>query len=164
MNKSFFKEIETAWGIVLVIFNEKKLLQIFLPIRLRQYKILKGYAKSKKSPAWLGSIEQKIIDYYDKKRVQFNLTRLDMTGYTDFQKKVYKALSRIKYGKTISYQNLAHRSGNPKAFRAVGGIMAKNKFPLIIPCHRVIKANGDTGGFGYGKDYKRQMLKLEKII
>ncbi len=164
MNKLFFREIETAWGIALIIFNEKKLQRIILPTRLRQYKIPKGYVRSDKSPVWLRSIEQKIIDYYNKKKVQFNLTRLDMTGYTDFQKKVYKALSKVKYHKTISYQNLAHRSGSPKAFRAVGSIMAKNRFPLIIPCHRVIKANGDTGGFGYGKDYKRQMLKLEKII
>ena len=87
--------------------------------------------------------------------------RLDFKG-TPFQKKVWSALSKIPYGQTRSYQDIAKSIGHPKAFRAVGNANGQNSIPLIVPCHRVIESSGGLGGFGHGIKVKKRLLDLEK--
>jgi len=87
--------------------------------------------------------------------------KLDFEG-TPFQKKVWSALTKIPYGQTRSYQEIAKSIGHPKAFRAVGNANGENSIPLIVPCHRVIESNGGMGGFGHGIKVKMQLLSLEK--
>lgn len=87
--------------------------------------------------------------------------KLDLKG-TPFQKKVWSALTRIPYGETRSYQDIAKVIGHPKAFRAVGNANGQNSIPLIVPCHRVIESNGGLGGFGHGIKVKKRLLDLEK--
>lgn len=160
MKELFFKEFKTAWGIAVIIFNKKNIRQIILPGR--NNKIPFEYTLYSGKTDWLCPIQKKITDYFNGKKVKFGLTHIDLDGYTDFEKKVYRTLCRIQYGRTISYSRLAIMAGYPRAFRAVGRAMAKNRTPLFIPCHRVIKAEGDIGEFSYGRDYKSRMLKLEK--
>ncbi len=81
---------------------------------------------------------------------------------TVFQKKVWKELEKIEFGKTTSYGEIARRVGNPKAARAVGMANNKNPIPIIIPCHRVIGKNGSLTGFGGGLEIKQFLLELEK--
>lgn len=88
--------------------------------------------------------------------------KLDFKG-TPFQKKVWSALSKIPYGQTRSYQEIAKAIGHPKAFRAVGNANGQNSIPLIVPCHRVIETNGGLGGFGHGIEVKKRLLSLEKV-
>lgn len=83
---------------------------------------------------------------------------------TAFQKKVWAALQKIPYGKTISYLDLATLIGNQKATRAVGQANHYNPIPIIVPCHRVINASGNLGGYGGGIDIKRKLLELEKVV
>ena len=80
---------------------------------------------------------------------------------TSFQKQVWQALLEIPYGQTVSYMQLAHAIGNPKAVRAVGAANGKNPIFVIIPCHRVIGADGKLTGFAYGLELKRRLLDLE---
>jgi methylated-DNA-[protein]-cysteine S-methyltransferase len=80
---------------------------------------------------------------------------------TDFQKKVWKLLSKIPYGETRSYGEIAQQLENPKAMRAVGAANGKNPISIVVPCHRVIGANGKLTGFGGGLDNKDFLLKLE---
>jgi len=87
--------------------------------------------------------------------------KLDLRG-TPFQRKVWSALTRIPYGQTRSYQEVAKAIGHPKAFRAVGNANGQNSIPLIVPCHRVIETNGGLGGFGHGIKVKKRLLDLEK--
>jgi methylated-DNA-[protein]-cysteine S-methyltransferase len=87
--------------------------------------------------------------------------KLDLRG-TPFQRKVWSALTKIPYGQTQSYKEVAQAIGHPKAFRAVGNANGQNSIPLIIPCHRVIESNGGLGGFGHGVRVKRQLLNFEK--
>jgi O-6-methylguanine DNA methyltransferase len=87
--------------------------------------------------------------------------KLDLKG-TPFQKKVWLALTKIPYGQTRSYREIAKAIGHPKAFRAVGNANGQNSIPLIIPCHRVIESNGGLGGFGHGVKVKRRLLDFEK--
>lgn len=81
---------------------------------------------------------------------------------TPFQQKVWAELCKIRYGETISYGELARRIGNPNASRAVGLANGSNPIPIVIPCHRVIGANGNLTGYGGGLQIKEKLLALEK--
>lgn len=81
---------------------------------------------------------------------------------TAFQLEVLKALQEIPYGKTVSYAELAARIGRPKAFRAVGAANGRNPLPIVIPCHRVVGADGSLTGFGGGLPTKQRLLALEQ--
>ncbi|MBI5844181.1 MAG: methylated-DNA--[protein]-cysteine S-methyltransferase [Deltaproteobacteria bacterium] len=90
------------------------------------------------------------------------LPNLDLSGLTLAQIEVLKATAAIPRGETRSYGELAKAVGRPKAARFVGNVMANNPFPVIIPCHRVVRAGGDIGKFGGGVELKARMLELEK--
>jgi methylated-DNA-[protein]-cysteine S-methyltransferase len=87
--------------------------------------------------------------------------KLDLSGYNEFQKRVYRALRRVPSGKTVSYGALAKRAGFPGAARAVGTAMKKNRLPIAIPCHRVIRGDGSLGQYGPGISWKRRLLEQE---
>jgi methylated-DNA-[protein]-cysteine S-methyltransferase len=102
---------------------------------------------------------RQLDEYFAKKRTTFDLP-LALSG-TDFQKQVWLALAEIPYGETISYAELARWVGRPQAFRAVGQANGANPIPVILPCHRVIAADGTIGGYGGGLPTKRLLLALE---
>ena len=83
---------------------------------------------------------------------------------TDFQLQVWEALTTIPYGETRSYGEIARQVGNPKAVRAVGRANGANPIAVIVPCHRVIGANGTLTGFGGGLDRKEKLLQLERVL
>ena len=84
---------------------------------------------------------------------------------TEFEKKVYKAVLKIPIGETRTYKWVAKAIGHPRASRAIGQALKKNPFPLIIPCHRVIKSSGDVGNYsGGGRKVKKALLDLERHI
>ena len=105
---------------------------------------------------------QQLSEYLKGERKSFDLP-LRMKG-TDFQQRVWNALLDIPYGETRSYKQIAEAIGNPKAVRAVG--MANNRNPLLIvvPCHRVIGADGKLVGYGAGIEKKEFLLRLEKSL
>ncbi|MBI5124491.1 MAG: MGMT family protein [Candidatus Omnitrophica bacterium] len=82
---------------------------------------------------------------------------------TDFEKKVYDAVSKIPKGEVRSYRWVAERIGRPKAYRAVGNALNKNPYIGIVPCHRVIRSDGSIGGFAKGVKQKRMLLKSEEV-
>lgn len=98
-------------------------------------------------------------EYFEGKRTAFNVP-LDAEG-TDFQKKAWKELSKVPYGKTVQYQQLAAKIGNPAAVRAVGTAMGKNPLCIIVPCHRVLPKKGGVGQYAYGSAMKRWLLQHE---
>lgn len=108
----------------------------------------------------LEKAKEQLEQYFAGQRQDFDLP-LDLEG-TEFQKKVWKALQTIPFGKTISYAQLAKKVGSPKAFRAVGGANGRNPVAIVVPCHRVIAANGAIGGFSGGLDKKEVLLALEQ--
>ena len=105
---------------------------------------------------------RQLTEYLKGERMSFDLP-LNPRG-TDFQKRVWRALCEIPYGETRSYKQVAEAIGNPKAVRAVG--MANNRNPLliVIPCHRVIGANGKLVGYAAGMDKKEFLLKRERSL
>lgn len=80
----------------------------------------------------------------------------------DFKKHALKALQSTSQGKRLTYKDLAQISGSPKAYRAIGTILAKNPILIIIPCHRIICSNGKIGEYAWGKEKKKYLLNLEK--
>jgi len=101
-----------------------------------------------------------IRDFLDGKIKEFNIL-LDIRG-TSFQKKVWRELRKIPYGKTCSYKEVAEAIGMPKSWRAVGQANGANPLPIVIPCHRVIAADGSPGGYSGGIKIKSFLLNLEK--
>jgi O-6-methylguanine DNA methyltransferase len=92
------------------------------------------------------------------------LPPLDLAAGTAFQRQVWRALQRIPRGKTSSYGAVARRIGRPKSVRAVGGACGANPLPVLIPCHRVLAANGRLGGFSGGLPWKRRLLEAEGFV
>jgi methylated-DNA-[protein]-cysteine S-methyltransferase len=102
---------------------------------------------------------RQLDEYFEGRRRTFALP-LAPEG-TAFQRLVWRALTEIAYGQTLSYGQLAQRIGRPAAVRAVGAANGQNPIPIVIPCHRVIGADGRLVGFGGGLDVKRYLLGLE---
>jgi methylated-DNA-[protein]-cysteine S-methyltransferase len=102
---------------------------------------------------------REIGEYFDKERTEFNIP-LVFSG-TDFQVKVWEALLEIPYGKTISYQDLTTKLGNPNAVRAVAGANGANKIAVLVPCHRVIGTDGSLTGYAGGMWRKQWLLEHE---
>jgi methylated-DNA-[protein]-cysteine S-methyltransferase len=98
-------------------------------------------------------------EYFKRQRKEFDL-KLEILG-TEFQKKVWNVLTKIPYGVTISYGELANRMGDKNLMRAVAAANGANPIPIIIPCHRVISADGSLTGYGGGLDVKQKLLELE---
>jgi methylated-DNA-[protein]-cysteine S-methyltransferase len=117
-------------------------------------------------PAWqedataLAEVVRQLKAYFAGELESFNLL-LAPKG-TPFQQKVWSELQQIPYGETVSYGELARRIGNPKASRAVGLANGSNPISIVIPCHRVIGANGKLTGYGGGLPIKEKLLALEK--
>jgi methylated-DNA-[protein]-cysteine S-methyltransferase len=110
----------------------------------------------------LRNVRAQLEDYFAGRRRDFDLP-LAPPG-TAFQKTVWQCLRAIPYGQTISYAELAQRIGKPSAMRAVGAANGRNPLPIVVPCHRVIGADGSLTGFGGGLPTKRFLLELEGAI
>lgn len=101
-----------------------------------------------------------LSEYLAGQRTEFDLP-LDLEGVTPFRREALAACAAIPYGETRQYAELAKEIGRRGAARAVGGAMATNPLPLVIPCHRVLRAGGALGGFGGGLEVKRYLLDME---
>jgi methylated-DNA-[protein]-cysteine S-methyltransferase len=105
---------------------------------------------------------KELREYFSGKRLQFSF-KLDPRG-TDFQKKVWRALAKVGFGKTCSYADIAKRIGSPKAARAVGGANNKNPLPIVVGCHRIVGASGKLIGYAGGLRRKWWLLRHEQEI
>jgi methylated-DNA-[protein]-cysteine S-methyltransferase len=110
-----------------------------------------------------GEFADSFAAYFAGERCSFDDVVLDLDGATPFQRALTEALRSIPYGETVTYGELAALAGSPRAARGAGTFCACNRFPIVVPCHRVVAAEG-VGGFGsLGVDYKRRLLALEGV-
>ena len=113
----------------------------------------------RRDDAAFADAREQLDGYFQGRRTSFDV-HLDLAG-TPFQRRVWHALLEIPYGETTSYGELAHRIGSPRAVRAVGLANGRNPVAVIVPCHRVIGADGTLTGYGGGLERKRLLLDLE---
>ena len=118
--------------------------------------------KPVKDDAAFKDIVRLLKRYFNGERIKIDIP-FDFQG-TDFEKKVWKALLKIPYGKTKTYGEIAKEIGLPNGARAVGNACGKNPIPIIIPCHRVVASNGGLGGYTGGIGIKKKLLKIEKVL
>lgn len=154
-----YDEIDSPVGPLLVAADEAGL-------RLIHFQA--GRRRRKPDPSWehdpapFRALAKQLGEYFRRERRTFDLP-LAPRG-TPFQLATWRALSKIPYGQTISYAELAQRVGRPAAARAVGAANGANPLPIVVPCHRVIGKDGSLTGFGGGLDQKRALLELEGAL
>lgn len=150
----YAKSYETKIGKITIVSDDNCITNIFL-----------GNSKIPDSKKETSVIEQAIAEleeYFKGTRREFTVP-LKPEG-TEFQKKVWKTLQTIPYGKTRSYKEIANAAGCPNGCRAVGLANGKNPIPIIIPCHRVINSNNKIGGYSGGLGIKKKLLAIENIF
>jgi O-6-methylguanine DNA methyltransferase len=121
---------------------------------------ISGFNIINKSNQVIRDTSKQLNEYFSNKRKKFDISLSFLYG-TAFQIKVWKNLSSIKYGETVSYMDVANLIDNPKSYRAVGNANNKNPISIIIPCHRVIASDGTLGGYGGGLNSKKILLEIE---
>ncbi len=141
-----------------VFADEKGIFSLFVN---ESPKIPKDFAELPIDDKHFFGIAKQMAEYLKGKRKVFKMkTHADGT---EFQLQVWSALKEIPYGVTVSYKTLALQIGNEKAVRAVGGANKLNPLPIIVPCHRVIQADGSLGGYACGVKVKRLLIDLERV-
>lgn len=160
-----FRTLETPLGRMAFATGDHGLLRVCLPREdafCAIEDITSAWPGAAEDDGLLPSFARQLERYFDGRVVRFEQS-LDTRGCTEFTVQVWDACRAIPRGCTASYGELAERVGRPKAARAVGTAMRCNRFPLVVPCHRVVRSGGGLGGFAgmSGLDLKRSLLALE---
>jgi methylated-DNA-[protein]-cysteine S-methyltransferase len=169
-NKMYYQIVDAKnkyIGITWQLAGNKPLIEyIFLPDSPDQLiaKIKKRYPEinitERKMP---GVIAKQLAKYYAGEKISFDLSCLNLEKLSGFSAKVLKQTAKIPRGKVTTYSCLAAQAGSPLAARAAGTALANNPFPLVIPCHRVVRSDGSLGGFGGGLKMKEELLVRESV-
>ena len=141
-----------------VIVSDKGVREILIN-KMPDSDILTNATQANPEDSNLKMVFTQLKEYFNRQRKEFDV-QLEIVG-TDFQKEVWNELKKIPYGETISYGELAERMGDKNKMRAVAAANGANPIPIIIPCHRVIGADGSLTGYGGGLDVKKKLLELE---
>lgn len=158
------EKIGLVWQLVKA---SPKIERIFLPCRSGELsvKIESGYYEENIVARSIpNDVARRIIKMYAGEESGFSLSGLNLSRVTNFSARVLRHACKIPRGKVATYSELAATLGSPRAARAVGTALANNPFPIIIPCHRVVRADGSLGGFGGGLTMKRELLEKEGVI
>ncbi len=161
---------KTLWGWFGILSGPNGIIRTCLPAisisKTKEYLLVGIDRQVVRENGLYADLQYDITHYFSRSyEPRFRNIKLDFSSLSAFQKSVLTAVIQVPYGQTITYSRVAHLVGCPKAYRAVGTALANNPFPLIVPCHRVIKTDGSIGNFsGYGGErMKRKMLKLESL-
>ena len=167
MAKIVIAVCETDWGWVGMARSSQGLLTLTLPKLDREAALRPCMDRwgddAQQDDIALSDLQGKLCRYFDGQQVSFDET-LDMRGATGFQRRVWEATRRIPRGQTLTYGEIARQVGSPGAARAVGQAMARNPWPVIVPCHRVVGHDSRLTGFSGGLDMKRRMLEMEGAL
>ena len=160
-----FRLVDTRWGFFGVVFAaDGRMVATFLPQPEKALRriIAARFPSAQERASGATEFCRQVRAYFSGQRVAFRV-KLALDDFGQFRRSVLEACRRIPYGATASYADLARAAGSPAAARAVGGTMANNPLPLIIPCHRVLHSDGSLGGFSSpeGCTQKIRLLKLE---
>jgi methylated-DNA-[protein]-cysteine S-methyltransferase len=157
---------ETPVGTLLVATTERGLCRIsFDPVLDREAESLAQAfgVRVLRATKPVDPVRRQLDEYFEGKRTAFELP-IDLRRQAPFSRAVLARLARVPYGQVTTYGALAAEADRPKAARAVGTVMNRNPVPIVLPCHRVVGANGSLVGYGGGLERKEQLLKLEGAL
>src|SRR5690625_4751312 len=164
--KVYYEELQTPLGWLTLVATGDDLIRIDFGNLTDNQEKIKAYLLKAKLPYQLQKkqinhqTKHELIDFFNQTSNTF--TQPEKLFGTKFQKDVWRALSKIPYGETVTYKQIAIMIKRPKAVRAVGGALNKNPYSIVLPCHRVIGSDGSLTGFGGGIDRKEQLLIFEQ--
>lgn len=162
----YFK-LDLPIGVIGIVYRADPfmLVRILLPGNTRRLNIPQP-PRASDAPA--GREAGRVLDFFEAYRckhpgkVPWDLLHLD--EYTPLERLVWEKTAAVPIGKTVSYAEIARDMGRPRSARFVGNTLGKNPFPILIPCHRIVRADGGLGGFGSGLNMKRRLLSFEGVI
>jgi methylated-DNA-[protein]-cysteine S-methyltransferase len=162
-----YASADSPFGQLLVAATERGVVHLNLPVYDPAEFLARISAEISpailESPRRLDRARRELDAYFEGKLTRFTVP-LDWQLAHGFQERVLRATYAIPYGHTLSYGEVAAEAGNPRAFRAAGTALGHNPLPLIVPCHRVLRAGGDPGNYGGGPEMKKALLRLEGAL
>jgi len=162
-----YTRADSPFGELLLATTELGLIRVGLPSQdgdaLLQDLADRVSPRVLEAPARLDRVRSELDDYFEGRRTEFDLA-LDWRLSKDFRRRALRAVSRIPYGRTRSYLEVARSAGNERAVRAAGTACGSNPIPIVVPCHRVLRTGGGLGGYGGGLPMKRALLDLEGAL
>jgi methylated-DNA-[protein]-cysteine S-methyltransferase len=166
--KYFYWCFKTAVGRIGIIFtcnkNEVRIIRVTLPLEEMRFWIKKICPGMKEHDCpQIARVKRKIVAYLRGEVVRLPLDLVDWSQVGHFQKRVLLMEYRIPRGMVSAYGRLAKKLGNPGAARAVGNALARNPFPLLIPCHRAVRSDRSLGGYRGGVKLKKRLLEMEGV-
>jgi AraC family transcriptional regulator of adaptative response/methylated-DNA-[protein]-cysteine methyltransferase len=158
-----FTTVPTSLGLILIAATDRGVCSIAIG---DDQKVLEKNLRTEYPKATLIEPDNRLADWAKRivRHVAGDATELDLpidVPATAFQRRVWKALQQIPYGDTRSYTEIARSIGEPSAVRAVARAIASNRVALVVPCHRVIRGNGELSGYRWGAEKKRRLLSIE---
>jgi methylated-DNA-[protein]-cysteine S-methyltransferase len=155
--------VDTPLGTLLVAASEAGLCRIsYDPEPEREVERLARALGTRilRSPKPVDEVRRQLDEYFERRRHEFDLD-VDLRLTADFSRRVLEELAKVPYGETTTYGVLAAQAGHPRAARAVGTVMNRNRIPIVLPCHRVVGSDGSLVGYGGGLERKVRLLELE---
>ena len=163
---NYYKIFNSKYGNILILWKYKsnipKIYRLFINMKDAVIKNIIPDIKES-SCSMVDEIIKNINSYFSGKAIIFDLDIIDLDVCSGFQKKVILAEYKIPRGYVSTYQRISNHIAKPGGSRAVGNALAKNPFPVIIPCHRAVRSDGSLGGFQGGIQMKHELLKMEGI-
>lgn len=154
----------TAWGWMALVWGQGRLCRVLLPGGRREVEQEAGRLGVPVTWEARSGLARRCLRYFEGERVTLSAP-MEFPSVSEFRRRVWELTAQIPYGEVVTYGGVATRAGRPGAARAVGQAMAHNPLPLVVPCHRVVAANGGLGGFSAegGLQLKRRLLGLEGV-
>ena len=157
----YYDTFETSMGPFSIVVNDTGAVLRTVFGNSASLRVYLGRNTARQSPALVAPVREQVLEYLAGERTTFSIPLA--VEKTAFQEVVWKALEQIPYGETCDYQEMARRIGNEKASRAVGRAIGSNPVCVLIPCHRVIGADGSLTGYAFGIPIKKKLLNLEGV-
>jgi methylated-DNA-[protein]-cysteine S-methyltransferase len=163
-----YATVDTPIGEVVVASTERGLVRVALPGENLD-SVLTGLAGDVSPrilayPQRLDEARRELDQYFEGKRERFDLALDWRLSHPGFSRRVLRATAKVPFGEVITYTDAAKRAGSPRAFRAAGSALGSNPIPIVVPCHRVVRAGGDIGNYGGGPELKRFLLEHEHAL
>ena len=152
-----YDQFESPQGTMIITATPKGLAGVYFKGQ-KHFPKRREWKRDARHPV-LRKARRELMEYFAGKRARFEVA-LDPQG-TDFQRSVWKQIAKVGFGKTLTYGELAKRAGHPGSARAAGAATGRNPIGIIVPCHRIMSANGSLSGYAGGLALKRALLRME---